>query len=263
MTFLDSQCIADLLDEESLAWRLQTHEEVTSTSDLARAAGMAGEPSGLAIFAELQTAGRGQRSNRWLTPKGQDLMMSVLLRPGLPMEQWPQLTTLAALAVCRAVEEVAPLRPLIKWPNDIYLQDRKACGLLAETFTGPGGAFLVLGIGLNVNAMMFPPELQETATSLLRELPGHVQTLKREVVAAALLNQLSAVMAFWGDGFGEAVAEVRTRSLLLGRQIRAMVEGREVSGKVLDLNHQGHLVLQLIDGSSLTLHSAAEVRLVH
>ena len=260
---LDTQHIADLLDESHSAWRLQGQDEVTSTSDLARAAGMAGEPGGLVIFAEAQINGRGQRSNRWITPKGQDLMLSVLLRPGQPMERWPRLTTLAALAVCRAIEAVVPMKPLIKWPNDIYIGQRKVSGLLAETFVGPGGAFLVLGIGLNVNTMAFPAELQGVATSLLRELPAHVQSLQREAVAAALLNELDRVMVLWDDAFTEAVAEVRPRSMLLGKQVRAVVEGREVSGKVLDLNHEGYLVLQLIDGSSQTLSSAADVRLVH
>lgn len=263
MTALHSPSITELLPENGFPWRLQTYEEVTSTSDLARAAGMAGEPGGLVIFAEAQTQGRGQRSNRWITPKGQDLMLSILLRPELPVELWPRLTTLAALAICRAIEAVVPLHPVIKWPNDIYLSHRKVSGLLAETFVGPGGAFLVLGIGLNVNATSFPPELQGVATSLLRELPAHVQALEREPLAAALLCELDRAMHLWGDAFTEAVGEVRSRSLLLGKQVRAVVDGREVSGKVLDLNHEGHLVLQMMDGSSQTVSSAADVRLVH
>jgi len=260
---LDPHRLSEILGDTPIPWRIQTHDEVTSTSDLARAAGMAGEPGGLAIFAEAQTCGRGQRSNRWLTPKGRDLMVSVLLRPSQPMDRWPRITTLAALAICRAIEAVVPLTPTIKWPNDIYIGNRKVSGLLAEMFAGPGGSFLVLGIGLNVNTMTFTEELQSVATSLLRELPAHVLTLDREVLAAALLGELGNVMALWDEAFTEAVAEVRSRSRLLGRQVRAMVEGREVAGKVLDLNHEGHLVLQLNDGSSMALSSAADVRQVH
>ncbi len=263
MTPLDPQRLSEILRENPVSWRIQAHEEVTSTSDLARAAGMAGEPGGLAIFAEAQTCGRGQRSNRWITPKGRDLMVSVLLRPDQPVERWPRITTLAALAICRAIEAVVPLKPAIKWPNDIYIGSRKVSGLLAETFVGPGGAFLVLGIGLNVNTMAFPEELQGIATSLLRELPAHILELDREVLAAALLGELGNAMALWDDAFTEAVAEVRSRSQLLGRQVRAIVEGQEVAGKVLDLNHEGHLVLQLNDGSSMSLSSAADVRQVH
>ena len=179
------------------------------------------------------------------------------------MERWPRLTTLAALAICKAIEAVVPMHPVVKWPNDIYIGQRKVSGLLAETFVGPGGGFLVLGIGVNVNAMVFAPELEGTATSLLRELPAHVRVLEREALASVLLKELGGVMRMWGDGFSEALGEVRSRSMLLGKQVRAMVDGREVSGKVLDLNHEGHLILQLLDGGSLPLSSAAEVRLVH
>lgn len=262
MSPLNSHLITELLENKN-CWSIECHDEVTSTSDLARAAGIAGVPSGLAVFAESQSNGRGQRNNRWITPKGLDLMFSVLLRPDLPMVCWPRLTTLAALAVCKAIEAVVPLHPKIKWPNDIYVSGRKVSGLLAETFVSAGSSFLVLGVGLNVNTTSFPPEIRDTATSLLRELPAYVQSLDREMLAAALLNELARAMELWGEGFTEAVAQVRTRSLLLGRQVRATLEGREVTGKVLDLNHEGHLVLQLLDGSSQTLSSAAEVRLVH
>lgn len=221
---------------------------------------MRGEPGPLVIFAEAQTAGRGQRSSRWITPKGQDLMLTLMLKPEVKLEHWPRLTTMAALAVCKAIEVTLPLRPAIKWPNDIYLGDRKVCGLLAETFSGAGGPFLVLGIGLNVNATVFTPELQGIATSLLRELPATLREIDREVVAAAVLNELTEVMQLWTDGFQEVIAEVRPRSLLTGRTIRARVLGEEVHGRVAGLNHEGHLVLQMSDGSSQALSSAAEVR---
>ena len=262
MTPLSASRIVDLLVAPGPPWRVQTLDEVTSTSDLAREAGRGGETEGVVIFAESQTHGRGQRSNRWLAPKGQDLMFSVLFRPQVEMSQWPRLTTLAALAVCRAVEAVVPLSTGIKWPNDIYIGRRKVGGLLAETFSGPGGAFLVLGVGLNVNNMAFAPELQGVATSLLRELPAHVRALEREAVAASLLDRLGQIQSFMGDAFTEVLDEVRQRSLLLGKQVRATVNDSEVCGRAVDINHEGYLILQLMDGSSLTLSSAAEVRLI-
>jgi BirA family biotin operon repressor/biotin-[acetyl-CoA-carboxylase] ligase len=241
-------------------WRVQCVEEVSSTSDLACGAGQRGEEGGLVIFAESQTAGRGQRSNRWVTPAGRDLMFSLLLRPTLPMELWPRLTTIAALAVCRAVESLLPVRLGIKWPNDIHLTGRKVCGLLAETYAASEGNFLVLGIGLNVNSTAFPPELEGIATSLLRELPQPIRELEREPLAAALLNELSALMELWEHDFHEVIEQVRPRSLLIGRNIRALVTDAPIHGRVLDLNHEGHLVLRLADGASMTLSSAAEVR---
>ncbi len=250
------------IEDNAPGWRVQWHEEVTSTNDLAREAGQRGEPGFLAIFTDAQTAGRGQRSNRWLTPKGQDLMVSVLLRPEVKLEHWPRATTLAALAVCHAIEATLPLQPRIKWPNDIYLGERKVAGLLAETASGPQGAFLVLGIGVNVNASRFAPELQERATSLRCELPALLQQreIDRETLAAALLQALSASFTQWADDYHEAIAAVRQRSLLIGKNIRARVNENTIHGRVLDLNHEGHLLIQLADGSLQTLSSAAEVR---
>lgn len=250
---------ADAIQSATGGWTVQCHAEVTSTNDLARDEGTRGAGR-IAIFAESQTAGRGQRSNRWITPAGRDLMFSILLRPDVPLELWPRFTTLAALAVCDAIEAMLPLRPAIKWPNDIYLGQRKVCGLLAETGTGPHGMFLVLGIGLNVNATTFAPELADTATSLLRELPATIREIDREALAVLLLNALDRTFALCEHDYFHALQQVRTRSLLIGRNVRALVSETLIHGRVLDLNHEGHLVLQLPDGGTQVLSSAAEVR---
>ncbi len=264
MMALDAAGLNEACAEAGLPWRVRVAAEVGSTSDEVRAAALAGEAAGLVLFTECQTAGRGRRDNRWITPRGQDLMFSILLRPAAAMTLWPRLTTLAALGLCRAVEEGLPLRPGIKWPNDLYVNDRKAAGLLAEVVTPPGGAALVLGIGLNVNAREFPPELAGGATSLLLELPSRViPELDRQELAFLILRELAAqFQRLETDSFIEAVGEVRTRSWLLGKQIRATVDGREVYGRAVDLNTEGHLLLALPDGTVSTLTSAEGVRQV-
>lgn len=245
-------------------WRLELHDEATSTNDLAKEAGLRSEHGGLVVCAESQTSGRGQRSNRWITPRGNDLMFSVLLRPTQPVELWPRLTTLAAVAVCRAIEEVLPVQAGVKWPNDILLNGRKVSGLLAETTIGGGGMFVVLGVGINVNTTVFPEEISTVATSLLRELGATpLPCLEREPVLAAFLNALGDLIdSGWESGFPEVLMEVRQRSVLVGRSIRALVDGQPVQGRVRDLNHEGHLVLERLDGRTELLTSAAEVRVV-
>lgn len=244
-------------------WRVRVVEETASTSDDARAAAMAGEEPGLVIFAEAQTAGRGRRENRWQAPAGKDLMFTLLMRPEGPVALWPRMTTLAALAICKAIEEELPLSPQIKWPNDVYLRDRKVSGLLAEAVITQRGPMLVLGIGLNVNTREFPPELAGTATSLLLSLPqSPVIEFDRNDLAASLLRHLHEQMGRLEDGFLEAVSEVRERSWLLGRQIRATVDGAEIYGRAVDLDLEGHLRLALPDGSLRTLSSAESIRQV-
>ena len=249
---------ASALNDSSLPWHVTVLDEVGSTSDWLKQ-NAADLPVGTVVFTESQTAGRGRRDNRWIAPRGRDLMFSLLLKPEVPVEKWPRITTLAALAISKAIETELPLRPRIKWPNDVYLSDHKVSGLLAETVSSRDGMRIVLGIGLNVNARDFPPDLH--ATSLLLDLASPVMSeIDRNALANRLLNSLHTEFARIEDDFPAAIAEVRERSWLVGRQIRCRAEGREVHGRVLDVNEEGHLMLALPDGSSLTLTSAEEIR---
>ncbi len=249
---------ATALNDPTLPWHVTVLDEVGSTSDWLKQ--HATElPLGSVVFTESQTAGRGRRENRWIAPRGKDLMFSQLLRTEAPFEQWPRITTLAALAICKAIEAELPLQPRIKWPNDIYLSDRKVSGLLAETVSTRDGMLLVLGIGLNVNTREFSPGI--VATSLLSELPTTpLGELDRNSLANRVLESLHAEFQRIGDDFSSAIAEVRPRSWLLGRQIRAKAPQGEVFGRVLDLNEEGHLILEFPDGNTHTLTSADEVR---
>jgi BirA family biotin operon repressor/biotin-[acetyl-CoA-carboxylase] ligase len=252
-----------LLHDSDLPWQVRVEAEVTSTSDVVKQAALAGAAPGLVLFAESQTAGRGRRENRWITPPGQDLMLTFLLAPEAPPALWPRVTTLAALALCRAIEDELPLQPRIKWPNDIYLHDRKAAGLLAEVVSTPAGLRLALGIGLNVNTCEFPPELAGSATSLRAALSGSSpRPLDRHPIARALLRHMHHQLGYVSDDFSIALGQVRERSWLMGRQIRATVEGREIYGRALDLTAEGHLLLALPDGSTTVLTSAESVRQV-
>lgn len=251
---------ADALTDPTLPWHVTVLDEIHSTSDWLKSKASTASV-GTVVFTESQTAGRGRRDNRWIAPRGKDLMFSLLLQPCAPLEKWPRITTLAALAICTAIEAELPLQPRIKWPNDVYLNDRKISGLLAETVSTPNSLRLVLGIGLNVNTLEFPPDL--SATSLLKQLASPVlHELDRNTLASRLLETLHAEFQRLDDAFTTAIAEVRERSWLLGRQIRAQAPQGEVFGRVLDLNEEGHLILELPDGSTHTLTSADEVRRV-
>ena len=249
---------ASVLNDDALPWHVTVLDEVGSTSDWLKQ-NAADLPVGTVVFTESQSAGRGRRDNRWLAPRGKDLMFSLLLKPAPPMEKWSRITTLAALGICQAIEDELPLQPRIKWPNDIYLNHRKVSGLLAETVSTSTGIHLVLGIGLNVNTLDFPSEL--SATSLLQQLqPASIREIDRNPLASRLLASLHTEFHHLDVGFSAAIAEVRERSWLIGRQIRCRAEGCEVHGRVLDLNEEGHLMLALPDGSSRTLTSAEEIR---
>ncbi len=257
---LQARRISAALAGHAIGSEIQVHEEIASTSDHVRELGFAGWPHGVVVFAEAQSAGRGRRENRWCSEPGKDLLFSILLKPEVAIEHWARLATLAAWGISRAIEESLALHPLIKWPNDLILRDRKFCGILAETHVGAAGSFIVLGVGLNVNTAAFPPELQEIATSLRNECGGKI--LDRTLLAISLLQHLERALKKWQRGFPEVIAEVQRRSWLMGKRIRAQHHGVMTEGVVAGLNEEGWLIVKLDDGTVATLGSAEQVRVV-
>ena len=137
--------------------------EIGSTNDYARELALAGAVHGTVVLAESQTAGRGRQGRSWIAPPGSALTLSALLR--LDRDRLALLPLAAAVATCEACEAVCEVEARIKWPNDVWLDGRKAAGILIEARPQEGWA--VVGIGLNVNtAQQFPAELEGIATSL-------------------------------------------------------------------------------------------------
>ncbi len=249
----------------ALPWRVRVLEETASTNDHLRDLGGTRDVVFEAVFAEKQTAGRGRREHIWDAEAGQDLTFSLALRPPLPLEQWARATQAAALAVCRVMETACGLRPGIKWPNDILICGQKICGILSESFSGEGGRFLVIGIGLNVHRRHFSGALAETATSLALALSPRPAP-DRTALAAALLKELAACLdAISGEASHLALMrEVRERHILLHRRVSLQTSGSLltglVTGLVTGLNDEGALLLALPDGGQITVTSAEQVR---
>ena len=126
----------------------------------------AGAPEGLCIVARKQTRGRGRLDRNWYSPKDAGLYLSVVLRPEFEMARWPLISLAAALAVADAIQKACGLRVDIKWPNDILFNERKLCGVLAETVETETGPAAIVGIGINLKQESVPPELLAQATSI-------------------------------------------------------------------------------------------------
>lgn len=165
-------------------------EEARSTNDLAWEALERGIPDGFVVFAERQTAGRGQYGRRWESAPHQGLWLSILLRPALTLPESPQLTSLLADVVAETLTEQTGCVATIKPPNDIYVAGRKVAGILVEGRIENGGGYVaVAGIGINVNQTGddFPEELRATAASLAMATGGKVN---RAELAVRLLRNL-------------------------------------------------------------------------
>lgn len=217
---------------------------------------MAGGPGGLVVTADEQTAGRGRRGNEWFAPPGSCLLYSALVRPFAP-DSSSLLPLAVPLAVCETAEEVAPVRCQVKWPNDIWIDERKVSGVLVEARPDEGWA--VVGVGLNVAIADddFPPELRETATSLLPTEaegglpPGGAPGVRRALTA------LNENLGRWLDaGDDEVLSAYRARDALCGKRISW--EGGE--GVAEEIDERGHLVVEKGDGERVAL-GAGEVHL--
>ena len=176
-------------------------DEAGSTNDLAWEAHSRGAPEGFVVFAERQTAGRGQYGRRWESGRSHGLLFSVLLRPRITLNESPQLTSLLAGATAATIIEGTGCAASIKTPNDIYAAGRKIAGVLVEgRVDRDGGYVAVAGVGVNVNQTLedFPAELRPTAGSLRMAIG---RKIPRDHLAVALLRKLEKdYLAFTRDG---------------------------------------------------------------
>mgnify|MGYP000183137501 FL=1 len=192
--------LADSLRPEELRQRLTGHHigqeivclpTIDSTNNEIKRRAVSGSVDGLVILADQQTGGRGRRGRSFVSPAGKGLYLSAALKPYCPLERVSSLTAWTAVALCDAIEQVCGVRPGIKWPNDLVLQDKKLCGVLTEmeleAETGSLG-YVIIGIGINLrqNEADFGPEVAPTAISLQQAL-GRAPD-RTELAAAVLLS---------------------------------------------------------------------------
>ena len=204
-------------------------EETDSTNRMAKELARQGAPHGTAVLAERQTAGRGRLGRAFFSPEG-GLYLSVILYPQCPPENRALMTPMAAVAVCRALEQVCGISPGIKWVNDLYLGGKKLCGILCE---GCGDAVIV-GIGLNLYTPEggFPAEIPATALDV---------PVDRRVLAEAIRQQLLQP--------GEFLAEYRERCLLLGKTVTVHpVAGEAYAARAMEIDDRCRLVVESCRG---------------
>lgn len=227
---------------------LQVTAVLPSTNTTARALAQDGAPEGTVVVATAQTAGRGTRSRSFFSPQG-GVYMSIILRPR--EADGCLITSCAAVAVARAIERLCPLGVQVKWVNDLYVGGRKLCGILTEAGFTPNNSidFVVLGIGVNVAAVDFPPDIADIATSLGNEGCA----VDRNALIAAILEEWETAYATISSG--DFLAESRTRSCVLGRRITVIRGNEQFVAVATGIDERGHLTVQKDSGETVTLHS--------
>jgi BirA family biotin operon repressor/biotin-[acetyl-CoA-carboxylase] ligase len=208
MSALDAQFLREALGNCTIGREIVVLEETTSTNDALLQRSTSGAPEGLVVFAERQTAGRGQRDNRWESAAHKGLWLSILLQPKIDIAESARLSTWAAAVVAETIRSELALAAVVKSPNDVYLGDKKVAGVLVEMRAQKNAQHIaIVGIGINVNhaAEDFSEELRERAVSLAMILDRQID---RTNLAIALLRNLNRSYA---ELFGDTAAKT-TRS---------------------------------------------------
>lgn len=245
---LDAQRISALLLDGSMP--VFAFDELASTNDEAKRRILAGSTGRQLIIASHQTKGRGRIDRSFFSPAETGLYMSLIPGGSLSFENAVLATTAAAVAVVRAVDRLTPLRPQIKWVNDIYLNGKKICGILAEAVAHPEtGALagIVIGIGINLTTTEFPPELDGIAASLGSCAPD------RNELCAAVCNELLSIFASLPDR--AYLEQYRERSLVLGREIRYTRGGVSRDALAVDIDDTGGLIIRTVYGDTEIISS--------
>lgn len=183
--------------------------------------------------AQHQSAGRGRLGRTWEAPAGASLLASVLLRPQVPQTRWHLLSAAVALAACDALEAAAGLRPSIKWPNDLVVDDLKLAGILAEAIPP---AVVVVGIGCNLN---WPADALVAGGTAVNVVTGMAPD--RDAVLAAFLDNLAG----WYADLGTTASAYRQHCGTIGRLVRVEVSDETFTGRALDVDNDGHLLVDV------------------
>jgi BirA family biotin operon repressor/biotin-[acetyl-CoA-carboxylase] ligase len=247
---VDPEVVRRGLGESIFGRNVLVYDSLDSTNAVARELGSKGAPEGTLVLAEEQTAGRGRMGRRWWSPKYGNLLFSVLLRPALTANRVFALTMAFALAGAEAVEFVSGVIPCIKWPNDLFVSNRKLGGVLTELSTCAGSVEqMVLGMGLNVN---WNPAAEKcgryAATSVRLESDRWVS---REELLVEIVERLEVY--YGAIVSGDVVAIKRRwddRSMLLGKWVTVDTGQEMIRGRALEIDDIGALILECGSGET-------------
>lgn len=218
------------------------YDSLPSTMDKARELARAGSPDQSVVIAQSQKKGRGRMQRKWFSKQG-GLYFTLILRPQIPAVSGFLVNFITSSVMAETIREETGLKAMVKWPNDILINDRKLSGMLSEMEAEEEMVtFVNIGIGLNVNND--PAKDEPTATSIAKEL-GH--TIHRRTLLINFLDRLAAKLA--NGNLESAVQDWKQHTMTIGRQVKIVTTKGTTEGKALDVDESGALHLELKDGT--------------
>ena len=238
------------LKTERVAKRVECYESIDSTNDAAKGLALKGTPDGTVVVAEHQTRGKGRLKRSWLAPSGENILFSVVFYPEIRIDLVFRLTMLASIAVVRAIRRICRVDAKIKWPNDVYIHEKKVCGILTEFSADLDSVqYAVVGIGLNVNFETSKnSEIEDIATSLMEECGEKVSRLS---VLTALLEELDLLYSSFFKTGGDGLEKEWNRySMVVNRDVKIISGQDKKRGIAKGINKYGHLILENENGQN-------------
>ncbi len=231
-------------------------KETDSTNLQAKELASKGAPEGTLVIAEKQTSGRGRKGRTWFSPQGHGIYASLILRPALSPAEAPGITLITAVAAAEALISLTRLPIRIKWPNDLLVNGKKLAGILTEISTEMDAVdYIIVGFGLNVNTPRddFPKEIRNIATSVLIE-SGTVFS-RINIIQSFLKHYETYYDIFKKGGFAEVRNKWKELTDIIGRKVMVEKVGKTYSGKVVDVDNDGVLILKDETGRSHRIFS--------
>jgi len=245
------------LDTSKIGTHIVAYDTVVTTQLLAHELAGKGAVEGTLVIADQQTGGKGRLGRVWHSPKGTGIWMSLILRPAIPLAKAPQMTLVTAVAMTKTIIKELGLDVQIKWPNDIFVNGKKVCGILTELNAESDRInYLVVGIGVNVNTAEqdFPEHLTNIGTSL-RIASGRV--VKRAAFVQEFCRQFEQLYEkYLQHGFESIKAEWEKYSMSLGRMVTVRTLNGSLEGRAIGLDAEGVLLVEDAQGTLHKVYSA-------
>lgn len=239
---LNKDILSSLLDSPYV--KICVYDTVTSTNDIAKELCKTYDGT-ILVTAEAQTNGRGRQGKSFFSPKGSGLYFSLVLDTNSPAFEFTGVTCAVAVAVARAIEKLTNLSVKIKWVNDIYIEDKKVCGILVQAVSENSVVKkLIIGVGINISTVDFPDDIKNIATSLNKSVDHNILT-------AEIVNNISELILKNPD---EYIDEYKERSNVIGKEITYFRNNIAHMAKAIGIDSNGGLIVDK-DGEQITLTS--------
>ncbi|MFW5985684.1 MAG: biotin--[acetyl-CoA-carboxylase] ligase [Halanaerobiaceae bacterium] len=230
------------LETKYMGRNIEYLPQTESTNTTAKNLAASGVEEGTMVLAEKQSSGRGRRGKEWFSPGGTGLWFSLILRPEFTPEKASFLTILTALSLEKVLREYR-LKPFIKWPNDIYVDNKKVAGILSEISAEIDFVkYAVVGIGINVNQEYFPEDIKEKATSL--KIVSGQNISRKKLLSDILLEFENFYELLLANEEKEILKQWKNKLDILGHRVQIKTNNRDYYGRAIDISEGGALILE-------------------